>query len=92
MYSRDTRISRLEKINSNINEIADLYRVYEMNLAMANALAKEREVARSVMFDDGQRGISAYYTLISDIEKSIASMRSAKRKIISLLERCGYVE
>jgi hypothetical protein len=92
LYSRDTRISRLEKINSNINEIADLYRVYEMNLAMANALAKEREVARSVMFDDGQRGISAYYTLISDIEKSIASMRSAKRKIISLLERCGYVE
>jgi hypothetical protein len=51
-----------------------------------------REVRlKRIMLENGHQAIQAYYDMLAKKEKSKALMRSAKRKIFTLLENCGYV-
>ncbi len=91
LYSRKERISRQEGTNKAIEHLAELYAEVESQQAITTSLIHESEVLKKVMIDSGQQGIKAYYDLIQEIEKSKAKKRSAERKIMMILENCGYV-
>jgi hypothetical protein len=92
LYSREVRIKRKEDTNKAVGDIADLYAKYDGYAATVQALEKEVVVLRRVMVDTGAQGISTYYSMLVDIEKSKALGIAAERKIITILEGCGYVE
>jgi len=89
LYDRETRISRREKTNSQIGNLADLYAKMEGHQATVIALKMEQKVLKRVMLDGGQSAISGYFNLITELEKSKALARSSERQIIVILESCG---
>ena len=92
LYSREYRISKREKKDSAVSQMADLYAKYEGYKATVAAMTIEEKVLKRIMLDGGEQAISAYYDLLADREKARALMISAKRKIMVILEGCGYVE
>ncbi len=52
---------------------------------------EEAKVLKGIMLENGHQAIQAYYEMLAKKEKSKALMHSAKRKIFTLLENCGYV-
>ena len=91
LYSRKERLSRQEGINKVIEHLAELYAEVKSQQAITTLLIHKSEVLKKVMIDSGQQGINAYYDLIQEIEKSKTKKRSAERKIMIILENCGYV-
>jgi hypothetical protein len=91
LYSRKLRLERKEDTNKQIEHIADLYANFDGHKATFHALLEEKKVLKRVMIDDGQKGISAYYSLLQNIEQERALMNSSGRKILVILENCGYV-
>lgn len=92
IYSRKERLARQESTNKQIEHVAELYADFEEQSATYTALNNERELFKKVMIDNGAQGITAYYDLMREIEKSKAKRNAAKRKIRMILENCGYVE
>ena len=92
LYSRKERLSRQESTNKQIEHVAELYADFEEQSATYVALNDERELFKKVMIDNGAQGITAYYDLMKEIEKSKAKKNAAARKIRMILENCGYVE
>lgn len=92
LYSRKERISRQERTNKQIEHLAELYAEMETHLAIINSLSSEKDILKKVMIDSGQEGIKAYYDLLQEMERSKTKVNTAKRKIIMILENCGYVE
>lgn len=92
LYSRKERLSRQESTNKQIEHLAELYAEAESQIAIISALTSEKDVLKKVMIDSGQQGIKAYYELLQEIEKSKIKKISAERKILVILENCGYVE
>ena len=92
IYSRKDRLARQESTNKQIEHIAELYADYEEQSASYLALSDEKDLLKKVMIDNGAQGITAYYDLMKEIEKARAKRNSAARKIIMILENCGYVE
>ena len=91
LYSREVRLKRKEATNKQVEHLSDLYAQYEGHRATAAALAEEARVLKRIMLENGHQAIQAYYEMLAKKEKSKALMRSAKRKIFTLLENCGYV-
>jgi hypothetical protein len=91
LYSRKERLSRQEGTNKAIEHLAELYAEVESQQAITKSLIHESEILKKIMIDAGQQGIKAYFDLIHEIEKSKAKQRCAERKIIMILESCGYV-
>lgn len=89
LYDRQTRISRKEKTNSQIGNLADLYAKMEGHQATVIALKMEQKVLKRVMLDGGQSAISGYFRLVTELEKSKALAKSAERQIMVILESCG---
>lgn len=92
LYSRKQRIEKQSLMHDRIEHLAELYADHESQSAIVYALANEKEVLKRTLIDEGAKGISAYYELIKDVEKAKSLRESAKRKIITWLELCGYVE
>lgn len=92
LYSKKERLSRKENADKQVEHLAELYAEYEGQAAMLKTLGEERETLKRVMIDSGQEGITAYFELIKKMEQSRAGMVGAARKIIVILENCGYVE
>jgi len=92
LYSRSLRLKRKEATNKQIEHIADLYAKHNGHRATVIALNEQQKILRKVMIDSGQQGITAYYQLLKDIEKSKALMIASRRKIYAILRNCGYVE
>ena len=92
LYSREVRLKRKEATNKQVEHLSDLYAKYEGHRATAAALEEETKVLKRIMLENGHQTIQAYYGMLAEKEKSKALMRSAKRKIFTLLENCGYVE
>ncbi|MCP3663969.1 MAG: hypothetical protein GY696_16010 [Gammaproteobacteria bacterium] len=92
IYSREVRLNRKEATNRQVNLLADLYAQYEGHRATAAALTKEVKVLKRIMLDGGAAAIQSYYEMLSQIAKSKALMTSSKRKILTMLEACDYVE
>jgi len=92
LYSRKERLSRQESTNKEIEHIAELYADFEEQSASYAALSEEKDLLKKVMIDSGAQGITAYYNLMKEIEKARAKRNSAARKIMMILENCGYVE
>ena len=92
LYSREVRLKRKEATNKQVEHLSDLYAKYEGHRATAAALEEETKVLKRIMLENGHQAIQAYYGMLAEKEKSKALMRSAKRKIFTLLENCGYVE
>lgn len=91
LYSREVRLKRKEATNKQVEHLSDLYAQYEGHRATAEALEEEAGVLKRIMLENGHQAIQAYYDMLARKEKSKALMRSAKRKIFTLLENCGYV-
>lgn len=92
LYSRDVRLKRKEATNKQIEHLSDLYAQYEGHQATAAALEEEAAVLKRIMIENGHQSIQAYYEMLAEIKKSEALMNSAERKILTILENCGYVE
>jgi len=92
LYSRKERLSRQQSINKEIEHVAELYADFEEQSASYMALSEEKGLLKKVMIDTGAQGITAYYDLMKEIEKARAKRNSAARKIMMILENCGYVE
>jgi len=90
LYDRVTRLSRKEKTNSQVGKLADLYAKFEGHRATLMALEMETKVSKRVMMDGGQSAISAYFSLLTQKEKSRALAKSAERQIMMILRNCGY--
>ena len=91
LYSREVRLKRKEATNKQVEHLSDLYAQYEGHRATAAALAEEARILKRIMLENGHQAIQAYYEMLAKKEKSKALMHSAKRKIYTLLENCGYV-
>ena len=91
LYSREVRLKRKEATDKQLEHLSDLYAQYEGHRAAAEALEEEAGVLKRIMLENGHQAIQAYYDMLAKKEKSKALMRSAKRKIFTLLENCGYV-
>lgn len=91
LYSREVRLKRKEATNKQLEHLSDLYAKYEGHRATAAALEEEAGILKRIMLENGHQAIQAYYAMLAEKEKSRALMRSAKRKIFTLLENCGYV-
>jgi hypothetical protein len=92
LYSREVRLKRKEETNNQIEHLSDLYAQYEGHQATAAALEEEAAVLKRIMIENGHQSIQAYYEMLAEIKKSEALMHSAERKIMTILENCGYVE
>ena len=92
LYSRKERLARQEATNKQIEHVAELYADFEEQNASYVALSNEKNLLKKVMIDNGAQGITAYYDLVKEIEMAKAKRNSAARKIIMILENCGYVE
>jgi len=90
IYSRKQRLERQEHTNTQLEHLAELYAQHQSQTAIMNAMENEKEVLKRTMLDDGASGISAYYSLIKEVEKARSERDSARRKIITWLELCGY--
>ncbi len=91
LYSREIKLERKEATNKQIEHLADLYANFDGYKATFFALQEEKKILKKVMIDNGQKGITAYYELLQQIEKEKALMNSSARKILVILENCGYV-
>ncbi len=91
LYSRELRLKRKEATNKQLEHMSDLYAQYEGHRATAAALEEEAKVLKRIMLENGHQAIQAYYEMLAKKEKSKALMHSARRKIFTLLENCGYV-
>lgn len=91
IYSRAVRLERKEKTNEQVEHLSDLYAQFEGHRATAAALQEEAKLMRKVMVEDGYQTIREYYELLAGIEKSKALANGAKRKVMTILEGCGYV-
>ena len=92
IYSRKQRLERQEHTNSQVEHLAELYAEYQSQGSIMNAMAQEKQVLKRTMLDDGAAGISAYYSLIKEVEQARSKRDGAERKIINWLELCGYRE
>jgi len=90
IYSRKQRLERQEHTNAQLEHLAELYAQHQSQTAIMNAMENEKEVLKRTMLDDGAAGITAYYSLIKEVEKARSERDSARRKIITWLELCGY--
>ncbi|MBF0233777.1 MAG: hypothetical protein HQK65_12180 [Desulfamplus sp.] len=91
LYSKKERLDRQDYVNKRVSDLADLYAEVETQSAIIGTLEIEKNVLKKVMIDSGHKGIEAYYTLLKDIEQAKAKKLSAQRKILMILETCGYV-
>lgn len=91
LYSKKERLDRQDYVNKRIGDLADLYAEVDTKSAVINTLESEKSVLKQVMIDSGHDGIEAYHKLLQDIEKAKADRVAAERKIIMMLETCGYV-
>jgi hypothetical protein len=89
LYSRKERLARQESTNQQIEHVAEIYAEYEESSATVAALEEEKRVLQKTMIDTGAQGISAYFDLIKNVEKSRAKKNSSARKIRAILENCG---
>ena len=92
LYSRKERLARQESTNKQIEHVAELYSDFEEQSATYAALSEEKGLLKKVMIDSGAQGITAYYDLMKEVEKARAKRNGAARKIMMILENCGYVE
>ncbi len=90
IYSRKQRLERQEHTNSQVEHLAELYAEYQGQSAILAALEQEKQVLKRTMLDDGATGITAYFSLIKEVEQSRSKRDGAERKIINWLELCGY--
>lgn len=90
LYSRKEKLTRLENTNKQIEHVAGIYAEFEESSATLAALEDEKRVLQKTMIDTGAQGITAYFDLIKEVEKSRAKKNSSARKIKVILENCGY--
>lgn len=91
LYSKKERLDRQDYVNNRVSGLADLYAEVETQAAVIGTLEIEKNVLKKVMIDSGHTGIEAYYNLLQDIETARAQRTAAERKILLILETCGYV-
>lgn len=90
LYSRKEKLVRQENTNKQIEHVAEIYAVFEESSATLAALEDEKKVLQKTMIDTGAQGITAYFDLIKDVEKSRAKRNESARKIKMILENCGF--
>jgi len=89
LYSRKEKLTRQENTNKQIEHVAEIYAEFEESSATFSALEDEKKVLQKTMLDTGAQGITAYFNLIKDVERSRAKRNGAARKIKVILENCG---
>lgn len=89
IYSRKEKLARQESTNGQIEHVAGIYAEFEESSATLAALEDEKKVLQKTMIDTGAQGITAYFELIKNVEKSRAKRNSSARKIKAILENCG---